>query len=127
MPQQPTLRSLYHLQAYPASTLSLPTPFSLLSRRGYSNKPLADKVKAEAEELKEKASEAADKIKEGGEEVQKKVKNTFKEHWIAPEAYPIFVVIGIALGVCGYHLWKLLRDPNCVYTKSTISFPAANT
>lgn len=42
--------------------------------------------------------------------------------WMAAEAYPIFVVIGGAMGLCGFQLARCVsQNPDCKVFKSTRS------
>ncbi|KAK9900276.1 hypothetical protein P389DRAFT_165501 [Cystobasidium minutum MCA 4210] len=42
---------------------------------------------------------------------------SFKKNWYAPEAIPIIVVVGAAVGGCAWYLTRLARGPDIVWNR----------
>ncbi|RSH82237.1 hypothetical protein EHS25_005947 [Saitozyma podzolica] len=46
-----------------------------------------------------------------------RVTKTFMQKWFPTETYPIFGIVGLAVGGAGYYLWKLSQGPEVVWDR----------
>ncbi|KAG8904810.1 hypothetical protein FRB99_001116 [Tulasnella sp. 403] len=49
-----------------------------------------------------------------------------RKHWYAPEAIPIYVVMGVAIGGATWYLTRLARSPDVVWDRKNNPTPWLN-
>ncbi|GAA97000.1 uncharacterized protein L969DRAFT_105566 [Mixia osmundae IAM 14324] len=48
---------------------------------------------------------------------QNSLRATLRKNWYSPEVLPIFAVVGVAVGGCGWYLARLARGPDVVWDR----------